>query len=177
MHIKGASFGCRRGFSSISRWKLKNKNVVVTGGTHGIGLAIVEEFCQLGANVLTFSRNNDEAKATEFLLRSKGYNATCFVADLSSKSGRDAVFKETKNQFTGSLDCLVNNVGYNVTRKAVEYTDEDYSLIMNTNVQSMFALSQQLYPLLQCASSGASIVNLGSVSGACKQQPSETNLR
>jgi NAD(P)-dependent dehydrogenase (short-subunit alcohol dehydrogenase family) len=159
------SFVLKRGFSSVKKWKLEGKNVVVTGGTHGIGLAIVEEFCQLGANVLTFSRSTEEAKTTESFLRSKDYNVFCRTADLSTRSGRELVFKETNKQFTGSLDCLVNNVGYNTTKKAVEYTDEDYATIMDTNVLSMFSLSQLLYPLLQRSSSGASIVNLGSVSG------------
>ncbi len=149
---------------------MNNKNVLVTGGTHGIGLAIVEELCQLGANVVTCSRNASDAKACEISWKRKGFNTYSLIADVSTDNGRQYLKMEVDRIFGGRLDCLVNNVGYNVTKKTVDYTEEELSHILNTNTQSVFMLNQSMYPLLKrtnTSGGGTSIVNMGSVSGGC----------
>lgn len=156
-------------FSSIpNRWSLEGKNILVTGGTHGIGRTVVEQCIEKGANVMTCCRNAQDADTIFTHWKSLGHYVNVSVADVSTSEGRNTVFNDVANAFSGSLDCLVNNVGYNITKKAVDYTESDYAQIMATNVESIFGLSQQIHPLLKRAKSGSSIVNVGSVSGKCR---------
>ncbi len=155
-----------RDFSTGSnRWNLEGKNALITGGTHGIGRTVVDQFLEKGANVMTCCRNASDADTAFAQWKKLGHTVHICIADVSTSDGRKAVLNDATQAFDGSLDCLVNNVGYNITKKAVEYTETDYAQIMNTNVESIFGLSQQLYPLLKNAKSGSSIVNVGSVSG------------
>ena len=75
-------------YEQCGRWSLNGKKAVVTGGTKGIGLAIVEEFLELGAKVLFCARNANDVKEKERYLNSLGYNARGIVADLSSEEGK-----------------------------------------------------------------------------------------
>jgi len=76
---------------------------------------------------------------------------------------RDAVITRVGKHW-GKLDILVNNAGTNVRKKTQAYTDEEYDLILRTNLTSAFDLSRRAYPLLKSAG-GGSIVNVASVAG------------
>jgi len=149
-----------------SRWGLSSKNVVITGGTKGIGKACVEEFMELGADVLTCSRSQEDVDALVAHMESKGYggSVTGIVADLSTSTGREALVGEAQRCFGGRLDCLVNNVGSNIRKKAIEFSEADYNKVMQTNLDSCFYLCTALHPMLKAAPC-ASVVNMGSVSG------------
>ena len=148
------------------RWSLTDKNIVVTGGSKGIGLAIVKECCALGAKVLTCSRNADDLNDCIKKLRADGYeNVDGVVADVSTAHGRETFVQECNRRFL-KVDCLINNVGSNIRKPMVQYTANDYDIIMRTNLESAFFLSQALYPSLKAAGK-ASVVNIGSVAGGC----------
>lgn len=151
--------------SMSTRWNLKAKNIVVTGGTHGIGRAVVEQCCEMGAKVLTCGRNADDNAQNEKKWKGQGFDVVTCVADVSTSEGRRVLLEKAKEIFGESVDCLVNNVGCNVTKKAVDYSEAEYATIMTTNVDSVFGMSQTMYPLLKNAKAGASVVNIGSVSG------------
>jgi Tropinone reductase 1 len=91
---------------------------------------------------------------------------TC-LADLSTEAGREIFFAETVSVFGESVDCLVNNVGTNIRKKAVDYDSIEFERIMNTNLVSAFRLSQKFYSLLKKSGRG-SLVNIGSVAGLTK---------
>ncbi|KAJ1414812.1 hypothetical protein B484DRAFT_309476, partial [Ochromonadaceae sp. CCMP2298] len=150
------------------RWSLEGKNVVVTGGTKGIGAACVEELCAMGACVLTCSRNATELAQCAEAWRGQGYQVHTVAADLSTTEGRQALLQATEQTF-GSVHCLVNNVGRNIRKRAIEYAEEEYSLITETNLKSAYALTIAMHPLLcrGAAEGGASVVNVGSVAGGC----------
>ena len=106
---------------SISKWSLQGKKAVVTGGTKGIGLAIAQEFLDLGAEVLVVARTT---KTIENKLRG---SARLFRLDGDIT---DAAFQQhilTKVQdLWGHLDVLVNNIGTNIRKKFVDYSEEEY---------------------------------------------------
>jgi Tropinone reductase 1 len=147
----------------------------VTGGTLGIGKAIVEECSQLGATVLTCSRNAKNMEESIKEWEKKGLrNIHGCLADVSTTSGRDSLIEIMKQLFSSdevSLDGLVNNVGTNIRKRAIEYSEEEYEKIMNTNLHSTFRLTKALYPYLRKISKddlnqkGASVINMASVSG------------
>jgi Tropinone reductase 1 len=145
----------------MSNWNLKNKNALVTGGTKGIGKAIVNEFLNLGANVCFTARSKDDIKNIVKEYQSMGFNIQGICADSSKKEDRQKIIEELKFY---ELDILVNNVGTNIRKATLEYTDDEYDHIMNTNLRSAFELSRLLFPIL-IKSNNASIVNIASIAG------------
>lgn len=147
------------------RFQLKGKKILVTGGSKGIGKEVVEEVCELGASVLTCSRNATELEACCDAWTSKGYDVHTCVADVGTSQGMDALVQKARDVFVDSVDCLVNNVGTNIRKPSVEYSDEEYDTIMNTNLKSTFKLSMRMHPFLKKSATGGSVVNIGSVAG------------
>ncbi|KAG2690633.1 hypothetical protein I3843_09G193600 [Carya illinoinensis] len=146
------------------RWCLKGKTALVTGGTKGIGYVIVEELARLGAAVHTCSRNQTELNERVKEWKLKGFKVTSSVCDLTSRSQREKLIETVSSVFGGKLDILVNNAGTWVLKDALQYTLEDYSAVMGTNVEPPYHLCQLSHPLLK-ASGAASIVFVSSVAG------------
>jgi tropinone reductase I len=183
-------------------WSLPSgTTAVVTGGTKGIGKAIVEGLASqhqhhqshgVGCSVLTCSRNKEELDQCLEEWKSKGYNVHGVQADVSTKQGREILMDEIRQWLkqqqqqkgdddddddddTSSplqLDILVNNVGTNIRKPSVEYTDDDIETIWNTNFHSMFDLTMKCYPLLKrsrttttTTSTSSTVINIGSVAG------------
>ncbi|KAK3409943.1 hypothetical protein EUGRSUZ_J02011 [Eucalyptus grandis] len=147
-----------------NRWSLHGMTALVTGGTKGIGHAIVEELARLGATVHTCSRN--EAEINECLKdwKSKGFRVSGSTCDVSSRSEREKLMLTVSSVFDGKLNILINNVGTNTLKSTMDYTAEDFSFIMTTNFESAYHLSQLAHPLLKASGAG-SIVFLSSVCG------------
>jgi Tropinone reductase 1 len=146
------------------RWSLKGMTALVTGGTRGIGYAIVEELAGLGAAVHTCSRNQTEINERVREWESKGFKVSGSVCDLASSSQREELIKTVYSAFDGKLNILVNNAAIITLKDAKEYTHEDFSTIITTNVESPYNLSQLAHPLLK-SSGAASIVFISSVAG------------
>ncbi|CAH2060169.1 unnamed protein product [Thlaspi arvense] len=147
-----------------NRWSLQGMTALVTGGTKGIGEAVVEELAMLGARVHTCAR--DETQLQERLLewQEKGFQVTTSVCDVSSRDQREKLMETVSSLFQGNLNILVNNAGTCITKPTTEYTAEDFSFLMATNLESAFHLSQLAHPLLKASGSG-SIVFMSSAAG------------
>ncbi len=146
-----------------NRWTLTEKLALVTGGTKGIGLAIAEEFLNLGAKVLIVARKQAEMDALLAEWKEQNLPAFGFVADLSRSEDRLRL-TEFVSEKCGKLDILVNNVGTNIRKKTVAYSEKEYQLLLDTNLTSAFHLSQLLYPALKESGQG-NIIQISSVSG------------
>ncbi len=146
-----------------NRWNLAGKKAIVTGGTKGIGKAIVEEFVALGAEVLLVARNGAEVEAFTRTLRESGGRVHGGAFDLSGTDGRQRLLDFAAAEL-GGLDILVNNVGTNIRKKTPEYTAEEVGFLMNTNLLSAYHLCQLAFPLLK-ASGGGNVINVSSVAG------------
>ncbi|CAL2242832.1 unnamed protein product [Prunus armeniaca] len=147
-----------------SRWSLKGMTALVTGGTRGIGYAVVEELAGFGAAVHTCSRNEAELHKCLKEWEGKGFLVTGSVCDASSKTEREKLVQQVASSFNGKLNILVNNVGTNIRKPTTEYTSEEYSILMATNLESTYHLSQLAHPLLRASGAG-SIVFISSVAG------------
>ncbi len=146
-----------------NRWNLAGKRALVTGSTKGIGLAVAEEFLALGANVWICARNADDVQ--QHLERWKTQDLPAFgqTADVTNAKEREDLITNIREQW-GGLDILVNNVGTNIRKKAVDYTLDEYRKVFATNMDSAFDLSAKAYPLLR-ESKAAAVVNVLSVAG------------
>ncbi|XP_050372244.1 tropinone reductase homolog At2g29290-like [Argentina anserina] len=163
------------------RWSLEGMTALVTGGTKGIGYAVVEELAGLGATVHTCSRNETQLQECSSQWKKKGYHqVTGSVCDLVSKVQREELIHKISSMFHGKLNILVNNVGtIHQFKPTTEYTSEDYSFIMTTNLESTYNMCQLAHPLLKASGAGniillssvagvVSIGNVGSIYGATK---------
>ncbi|XVF46580.1 hypothetical protein PTKIN_Ptkin03bG0038700 [Pterospermum kingtungense] len=150
--------------SRKNRWSLHGMTALVTGGTKGIGYAIVEELAGFGARIHTCARTETDLNKCLLDWKSKGFQVTGSVCDVSSKLDREKLMNTVSSEFNGKLNILINNVGTLVSKPTEEYTSEDFSFVMGTNFESAYNLCQLAYPLLK-ASEGGSIVFLSSVCG------------
>ncbi|KAF5744570.1 hypothetical protein HS088_TW07G00144 [Tripterygium wilfordii] len=147
-----------------TRWSVQGMTALVTGGTKGLGFAVVEELAKLGARVHTCARNESQLKECLRVWESKGFQVTGSVCDLTSRAQRENLMTEVSTLFNGKLNILVNNVGTNIRKSTVEFTADDYSFLMSTNLESAYHTCQLAHPLLKSSGSG-SIVFLSSVAG------------
>jgi len=145
---------------------------VITGGSKGIGKACVEELADtLGIQIFTCCRNKDELHACLEEWRGKGWNVMGVAVDLSSSRGRSIFVKAIEIWLEGRrLDVLVNNVGTNIRKKSIDFTQEEVEFIWQTNFFSMFALTTACHGFLtrkrsDGATFGSSVINMGSVAG------------
>jgi len=148
---------------ALDRWRLDGLCALVTGGTKGIGHAIADEMLHLGAKVYIVARNMDEVEESIASWQEQGLSAFGSAADLSRAGDRNGLMDSLKSHWS-RLDILVNNVGTNIRKKAVEYSADEYDTIMGTNLRPAFEICQQAYPLLK-KSKAASVVNIVSVAG------------
>jgi Tropinone reductase 1 len=144
-------------------WSLEGKTALVTGGTKGIGLAIVNEFLSLGAKVYIVARSFESLDKTIVEAKIDIEHLDGSMADVSKPEDRKRIIDTVKKRW-GKLDILVNNVGTNIRKKTEAYKDAEFSHIMDTNLRSAFELSRMCYPLLKASGLG-NIVNVSSVAG------------
>ncbi|KAJ3668930.1 hypothetical protein LUZ60_010880 [Juncus effusus] len=137
---------------------------LVTGGSKGIGYAIVEELAALGATVHACSRNEAELNKCLKEWKEKNFNVTGSVCDVSSRADREKLMETVSSTFNGKLTILINNAGTGLFKQAHDVTETEYSSLMATNLESAFHLSQLAYPLFK-ASNGGTIVFNSSIAG------------
>jgi tropinone reductase I len=147
----------------MKKWTLKNKKALVTGSSKGIGLAIANEFLSLGAEVFIVSRTGKNIADLLSEWKKSGHKVYGIAADLSLKEGREKLIKEVSHTWD-SLDILVNNVGTNMRKKFLDYTEDEYRKLFETNMFSTIDITRSLFPLLK-KGNAPSIINITSYAG------------
>ncbi|WMV44314.1 hypothetical protein MTR67_037699 [Solanum verrucosum] len=146
------------------RWTLQGNTAIVTGGTRGIGHAIVEELASFGANVYTCSRNQMELDECLRQWKAKGFKVGGSMCDLLSRSQRQKFMDNVSSYFDGKINILINNAAVVVSNLATESTHEDYNTMMGINFEASYHLSQLAHPFLKASKNGR-IVFISSVAG------------
>ncbi|XVF68842.1 hypothetical protein PTKIN_Ptkin11bG0033400 [Pterospermum kingtungense] len=137
-----------------NKWSLHGMTALVTGGTKGIGYAIVEELATLGARVHTCSRTEIDLNKCLLEWQAKDFQVTGSVCDVLFQVQREKLISTVSSKFSGKLNIL----------PTIEYTSEDFSFIMGTNLESAYNFCQLAHPLLKASGAG-SIVFLSSIAG------------
>lgn len=145
-------------------WTLSGQRALVTGGTKGIGEAIVRQFLDLGAAVFIVARDNILLQQQLADYRQQGHTVDGFAADVGQPGAAQTVL-EAVQQVWDSLDIVVNNAGTNIRKSTADYSPADYDHIHNTNLRSAYELTQAAYPLLRSSAVGGKVVMISSVSG------------
>lgn len=142
---------------------LKNKVAIVTGGTRGIGFAIVKKYLENGAFVVLCGSSQETAdKAVKKL---KDENVDCKVEgiglNLNSPEEINEAFQNVKNKY-GKLDILVNNAGISARESIYDYDPKNFEKIIDLNVNSVFYCTQAAAKIMK-EQGGGSIINTSSM--------------
>lgn len=145
-----------------TRWNLTGKKALVTGGTKGIGLAVVREFSALGCEVFFVARNSEEV---EQLTNESGNwglvsGTSCDISIQDERVRLHSVIQKKWN----ALDILINNAGMNIRKATLDYSEEEFETIMDTNLRSAWDICRIFHPMLSRPEQG-NIVNISSVAG------------
>ena len=143
---------------------LKDKIVLVSGGTRGIGYAIVKGFLNNGAKVaLLGSRKESVGRALEKLkAENADYAVVGYYPELNKEQAIKEMLEELTKQFHSSVDILVNNAGVSDAKSIFDYDDEHFSKVMNINVDAMFRLTRLCVPQMKEKGKGA-VINTSSM--------------
>lgn len=144
------------------RWTLENKIALITGASKGIGLACALEFLELGAEVIMVARNPETLKEAVDCGAGKPGKIHAVAADVTTDEGRKEIFKVVEK--IGRLDILVNNVGTNIRKKFMEVSEDDLSLLLDTNLNSALAMCRDAHPWL-LKGNNANVVFITSIAG------------
>ncbi len=133
---------------------MEKPTVIVTGGSRGIGRAIVDRFLADGASVLTCGRGPRPGDLAEDVLWQ--------TADVSEPDQANELVELATKTF-GQVDHLVNNAGVQVEKTVADSSDADWDLVMNVNCRGVFNMCRAVLP--QMSLHGGTITNIGSISG------------
>lgn len=138
---------------------LKNKRALVTGGSRGIGAAIVKRLAREGADVaLTYSSSPERAKEVAAAAEALGVRALAIQADSADAAAVAGAVEQTVAEL-GGIDILVNNAGIAVMGPLEEFKLEDFDRILAVNVRAVFVASQAAARHMK---EGGRIINIGS---------------
>ena len=150
--------------ASLQSFGLENKVVIVTGAGRGIGRVIALDAFRSGAKLAVGSRTTSELETLAQEIKEAGGECMFHPLDVADVESIEAFMKAVISHY-GRIDVLVNNAGYNTQAKLVDYTEEDYEHIMDTNLKSVFFCSQIAAKQMIEQGEGGAIINISSQAG------------
>jgi NAD(P)-dependent dehydrogenase (short-subunit alcohol dehydrogenase family) len=148
--------------------ELGGKVAIVTGGGAldegiGNGRAAAILLAKAGASVLVVDRKVEPADRTVSMIQDVGGNAMAFVADVTNETECESAVQAAMDTW-GRLDILDNNVGIGSRGSVVEESLDNWRLVMQVNIDSMFLMSKYAVPAMMASADGGAIVNVSSIS-------------
>ncbi len=148
--------------------RLREKVVIITGASRGLGLALAEEFGKMGAKLVLAARDTTELDRARILLLRRGAiksaeDILLFPADLRKREEAEKLVQETTKRL-GQVDILINNAGIITAGPVENQTVDDFENVMNTNFFSGVHCALAVLPQMLARREG-SIVNIASIGG------------
>ncbi len=143
---------------------LEGKTAIITGGSRGIGKAIVEVFVKQGANVaFTYSSSSESAKIIESELSTSNVKVKSYKSDASNFEEAQELAAAVLEEF-GSIDILINNAGITKDNLLMRMSEEDFDRVIQVNLKSVFNMTKAVQRTMLKQRKG-SIINMSSVIG------------
>ncbi len=141
---------------------LKDKTVIVTGGSEGVGAAAARKFADAGANLVLVARSKKKLEAIAAELREKT-SVEIFPMDVRDEDACQNLLKKAAFEF-GQVDVLVNNAGYHDRGPVASVSADSLAMIIDVNLRAPIMLTRLALPYLEEAGGGA-VINVGSLAG------------
>ena len=143
---------------------LQNKNIIVTGGSRGIGKAIVLKFAEHGANVIfTYSSSEESAKLVVHEALSLDGKVSAFKSDASDLNDSQELVNQVLKKYN-TIDVLVNNAGVTKDNLLMRMSESDFEQVIKINLQSVFNMTKSVQKTMLSQRCG-SIINISSLVG------------
>lgn len=153
----------------LDRFDLTGKTALVTGATRGLGRAFARALAEAGADIVIVGRDGDAADEVAAELEALGRRTLIQLGDVTERHDVERFAREAIERF-GRIDVLVNNAGACIHRPALEVTDDEWSHVIDTNLNALWLVSQVVGGHMVDAG-GGSIVNVGSISAMIVNRP------
>ena len=146
------------------KYDLKDKAVIITGASQGLGEQFAHGFAESGANVVLAARNKERLDKIAKELESK-YNASTLIVQTDVGIEKEIInlVEKTVEKY-GTVDVLVNNAGMYIVKPLLEQTLDDWNTVMNVNLTSAFVASREVAKIMIPKESGV-IINIASTFG------------
>ena len=145
----------------MANFDIRGRVAIVTGGATGIGFGCAKGLAEAGATVVVAGRRLDKAQEAAEKLKASGAKAEGVALDVTKKSEIDKLFPEIFSRH-GRLDILVTSAGTNRRMPTLEYTEENWDIVIDTNLKGAFFSAQAAAKLMQPGKYGR-IIHIGSV--------------
>jgi NAD(P)-dependent dehydrogenase (short-subunit alcohol dehydrogenase family) len=144
-------------------FELKGKSAMVTGSTRGLGEVCAKALAGAGADIAVCGRNADDLKRVTGEIRQLGRKAEEFFIDVTSKQSVTEAVDRILTSF-GKIDILVNNAGVNHRVPVIEFPEEEWDRVIDTNLKGYFLVAQAVAPHMLQNGYGK-VINMSSILG------------
>lgn len=141
-------------------YSLKNKTVIITGASSGLGLSTALMLANCGANVYGLSRRG--APESEVDTSVEG-SITFDKLDVTDKAAVKSKFAEIAKANNNCIDVLVNNAGVTIKQRAEEFSAKDWEYVQAINVTAVYSCCQEVYPFIKKSANVGRIINISSM--------------
>lgn len=146
----------------LEKFSMKGKNGIVTGGGTGLGKAMAAAVLETGAGVLIVGRRRDVLENAAGELREYGGPVLTFAADMIRMEDIARIAEQAMKEF-GKIDFLFNNAGRGHSKPCEDYAEQDWDMVLQTNLKGPFFLAQAVARTMIAAKRPGSIINTSSI--------------
>ena len=144
---------------------MKDKVLIITGATKGMGLAVSQHMLNLGAKVsMVYLNDEDNAKQVEAKLSKHQGHFQLIKADITNSNDRNKIVNDTIDAFT-KIDVLVNNAGIPARSGFLKETEDEFDLVLDVNLKAPIFLAKKVAKTMIHQNIAGSIINISSVCG------------